>query len=65
MTLWKVVKCYRSGSDVPVYEVLPYNLYGHLKCCYLWYGFKGLKWCYLSKKHAERMAKKLNEGAVR
>lgn len=59
MTLWKVNKYYFNNST-PTYEVMPYNLKGHLKCCWKWYGFKGLKWCYLFKKQAEYKARKLN-----
>jgi hypothetical protein len=62
MTLWKVDKYYHNNNDdVPVYEVSPYHLRGHLQCCLKWYGIKGLKWCYLFKKQAERKAKKLNK----
>ena len=46
MTLWKVVKHYYN-SNTPTYEIMPYNLKGHLKCCWKFYGIKGLKWCYL------------------
>lgn len=60
MTLWKVDKYYFNNSDTPTYEVMPYSLRGHLSCCWKWYGFKGLKWCYLFKKQAERKASKLN-----
>lgn len=60
MTLWKVCKHYHN-SNVPVYEVLPFNLKGHLSCVFKWYGLKGLRWCYLSKKQAEKKAKKLNK----
>lgn len=60
MKLWKVDKYYHN-SNVPVYGVMPYDLQGHLKCCWKWYGIKGLKWCYLFKKQAERKAKKLNK----
>ena len=61
MTLYKVDKCYLGSNYAPTYVVLPYNLRGHLKCCIKWYGFKGLKWCYLFKKQAERKAKELNK----
>lgn len=60
MTLWKVDKYYYD-SDTPVFEATPYNLRGHLKSCWKWYGLKGLKWCYLSKRKAENKARKLNE----
>ena len=58
ITLWKVNKYY--FNDTPTYTVMPYNLFGHLDCCFRWYGIKGLQRCYLSKKHAERVADKLN-----
>ena len=58
MTLWKVDK-YHLFDDI-VYVATPYSLRGHLKCCWKWYGIKGLKWCYLFKKQAEYKAKKLN-----
>lgn len=58
MTLWKV--CKHFYSDKSIYDVLPYNLKGHLKCCWKYYGFRGLKGCYLFKKRAERKAAKLN-----
>ena len=61
MTLWKVCKHFYINSDRPTYDVLPYNLNGHLKCCWKWYGIKGLKWCYLFKKQADKKAKKLND----
>ena len=60
MILWKVDRYYHN-SNIPTYEVMPYDLKGHLKCCWKWYGFKGLKWCYLFKKQAEYKAKKLNK----
>ena len=60
MTLWKVDKYY-DRNDKIYYDVMPYNLRGHLKCCLKWYGLKGLKWCYLFKKQAEHKAMKLNE----
>lgn len=59
MTLWKVDRYYHN-SNTPTYEVMPYNFRGHLYCCWKWYGFKGLKWCYLFKKQAENKAKRLN-----
>lgn len=61
MTLWKVDKHYFNNSEKPTYEVVPYSLRGHLSCCRKWYGIKGLKWCYLFKKQAERKAKELNK----
>lgn len=60
MTLWKVDKYYDKNDNI-AYRILPYDLKGHLKCCWKWFGFKGLKWCYLFKKHAERKARKLNK----
>lgn len=59
MTLWKLYKYYDRNDNI-YYDVMPYNSLGHLKCCLKWYGFKGLKWCYLFKKQAERKAMKLN-----
>lgn len=59
MTLWKVDKYYVNNT--PTYKVMPYHLRGHLICCWKWYGIKGLKWCYLSKRLAEHKAKRLNE----
>lgn len=59
MTLWKVHKYYDIKDNVH-YDVMPYDFKGHLKCCWKWYGIKGLKWCYLFKKQAENKAKKLN-----
>ena len=61
MTLWKVDKYYLNNSDIPRYKVMPYNLRGHLSCCKKWYGFKGLKHCYLFKIQAEHKARKLNK----
>ena len=60
MTLWKVNRYYHN-SNTPIYEVMPYDLCGHLICCWKWYGISGLKWCYLFKKQAENKARKLNE----
>lgn len=61
MTLWRVFRCYLSDDTIK-YVVVPHDLIGHLKCCCKWSGFKkGLKWCYLFKKQAERKARKLNE----
>ena len=60
MTLWKVHKYYDENDNI-YYDVMPYNLRGHLKCCWKWYGLKGLKWCYLFKKQAENKARKLNK----
>ena len=57
MTIWKVCKFYREND--PVYEVLPFDWKGHLSCVFKWYGFKGLRWCYFSKKQAENKTKKL------
>lgn len=64
MTLWKVCKHFYINSDRPVYDVAPYNLIGHLKCCWKWYGWNGLKWCYLSKRRAERKAAELTVGEI-
>lgn len=33
MALWKVCKHFYINSDKPTYDVLPYNLKGHLLCC--------------------------------
>lgn len=63
MTLWIVNRCYFNNT--PTYEVMPYNLKGHLKCCWKWYGIKGLKWCYLFKKQAEYKARKLNNYIIK
>lgn len=64
MTLWKVSKCYLHDDTVK-YVVLPYDLIGHLKCCWKWYGIKGLKLCYLFKWQAEHKAKKLNKQYIK
>ncbi|MBQ3543478.1 MAG: hypothetical protein IJA34_00575 [Lachnospiraceae bacterium] len=62
MTLWKIDKYYFNDyNDIPTYVVMPHSLKGHLKCCYRWYGFRGLKWCYLFEWQAERKARKLNQ----
>lgn len=60
MTLWKVDRYFRNGNGI-IFKAIPYDLNGHLKCCFKWYGIKGLKWCYLFKKQAERKARKLNK----
>lgn len=60
MTLWKVHKHY-GKNDTVYYDISPYNLIGHLKCCIKWYGWNGLKWAYLFKKQAEKKARKLTE----
>lgn len=60
MTLWKVKKCYVNNDEI-LHIVMPYSLFGHLGCCFKWYGLKGLKWCYLFKKQAIRKANKLNK----
>ena len=60
MTLWKVTRHFYINSDTPVYDVMPYNLVGHLKCCWKYYGWSGLKWCYLLKWQADKKAEKLN-----
>ena len=62
MTLWKVTLFYDKDDNVH-YEVTPYNFWGHLKCCYKWYGWVGLKRTYLSKRRAEKVAAKLNRKA--
>ena len=59
MTLYKVCSYY-DKYDTLRYEVIPYDLIGHLKCCFKWYGLKGLKYCYLFRKQAERKAEELN-----
>ena len=59
MTIWKVCKFYREND--PIYEVFPFDLKGYLSCVFKWYRFKGLRWCYLFKKQAERKADKLNK----
>lgn len=60
MTLWKVNKYYNKQDKI-YYEVSPYNFIGHLKCCFKWYGWKGLRWCYLFKWQAELKAKNLTK----
>ena len=60
LKFWKVDKHFYITSDKPYYDVAPCHFWGHLKCCWKWYGIKGLKWCYLSKKQAECKAKRLN-----
>ena len=60
MTLWMVNKRYDKNDNI-YYDVDPYSLKGHLYCCWKWYGFKGLKNCYLFKKQAQRKANKLNK----
>jgi hypothetical protein len=60
MTIWKVYKYYDRKDNI-YYMMLPYDLKGHLLCCFKWYGLKGLKWCYLSKKQAERKIAKLEK----
>ena len=60
MTLWKVCKHFYINSDRPIYDVMPYHFWGHLKCCWKWYGWSGLKKCYLIKKRAELEAARLN-----
>lgn len=59
MTLWKVDKFYDTNDNI-YYEVVPYGFKGHLECCWKWFGLRGLKWCYLSKKQAKNKANKLN-----
>ena len=60
LKFYKVDKHFYITSDKPFYDVTPYHFLGHLKCCWKWYGIKGLKWCYLFKWQADRKAKKLN-----
>jgi hypothetical protein len=60
MTLWRVVAVYDPDDNI-YYDVVPYNFWGHIKCCIKWYGFKGLKRTYLSEKKAEKVAAKLNK----
>ena len=60
MTLWKVNRYYHNNNTA-TYKVMPYDFKGHLKCCWKWYGIKGLNWCYLFKKQAENKSKKLNK----
>lgn len=61
MKLWKVNKHFYINKDKPVYDIMPYHFFGHLKCCFKYHGIRGLKWCYFSKKRAERKAAELNE----
>ena len=61
MTLWKVEKYYDKKDNI-YYDVTPYSLKGHLYCCWQWYGWKGLKNCYLFHKQAVKRADKLNKG---
>lgn len=58
MTLWKIHRSYGENDKI-YYDVVPYNMIGHLKCCIKWYGWRGLKWTYLSEKAAWKKAKKL------
>lgn len=58
MTLYKVAKTYRSNDEID-YVVLPYDFWGHIKCCIKWYGFRGLKKTYISEKRANKVATKL------
>ena len=62
MNLWLVRKFYDKNDNI-YYEAHPYSIKGHIKCCILWYGFKGLKHCYLSKYKANRVAAKLTNEA--
>jgi hypothetical protein len=61
MILWKVCKHFYITMDKPVYDIMPLRLFSYLRTCCKYYGIKGLKWCYLSKKQAERKARKLND----
>ena len=63
MTLWKVHKYYDKNDNIH-YDIMSYNLKGHLKCCCRWYGLKGLKWCYLFEKQAKNKARKLNAKTI-
>ena len=60
MTLWKVDRVDRNHSKRPGYIVSPYDMVGHIKCCIEWYGWEGLRWCYLFKWQAELKAKSLD-----
>ena len=64
MIIWKVDKHY-SSDDTFKYMPIAYDLKGYLKCCWKWYGLKGLKWCYLFEKQAERKAIKLNKQEIK
>lgn len=55
MTLWKVHRYYDKNDEI-YYDVVPYDFFGHIKCCIKWYGLQGLKYTYLSKKKAEKIA---------
>jgi hypothetical protein len=57
---WYKVQKFYNKDDNSYYDVLPYSFWGHIDCCIRWYGWKGLKRCYLSKKKATRVATKLN-----
>lgn len=59
MTLWGVDKCYWEDNK-PHYVVLPYNFRGTLISCWKWFGLRGLKNKYLSKRYAEKVANKRN-----
>jgi hypothetical protein len=61
VVLWKVTKHFYINKDKPVYDVMPHHFLGYLRCCLKWYGIKGLKRCYIFKKHAERKAEELNK----
>lgn len=60
MTLWKVDKYYNKEDKIK-YIATPYSMKGYIHCCWMWYGFKGLKNCYLFEKQARRKANKLNK----
>ena len=60
MTLWKVHENYDNNNNI-YYDVMPHDLINYLKCYFYWFGFKGLQWCYLFKKQAEKKAKNLNK----
>ena len=64
LKFWKVCKHFYINSDKTVYDVMPYHFLGHLRCCLKYHGIRGLKWCYLSKKRAERKATELNMRGV-
>lgn len=59
MSIWLVRKFY-DKNDNPYYEAHPHSFWGHIKCCVKWYGWKGLKRCYLSEKKATKVAEKLS-----
>ena len=60
MTLWGVCKRYGQNDEIEFY-VMPYNFIGHLRCCIKWFGIKGMKNMYLTKKQANKVAEKKNK----